>query len=38
MTLTVTQLVLAALAVLVLLALFAAQRYRVAGANPSPGL
>jgi len=33
MTLTVTQLVLAALAVLVLLALFAAQRYRVAGAN-----
>src|SRR5712692_7374826 len=33
MTLTVTQLVLAALAVLVLLALFAAGRYRVAGAN-----
>jgi flotillin len=33
MTLTITQLVLAALAVLVLLALFAAQRYRVAGAN-----
>jgi flotillin len=33
MTLTVTQLVLAALAVLVLIALFAAQRYRVAGAN-----
>jgi len=33
MTLTVTELVLAALAVLVLLALFAAQRYRVAGAN-----
>jgi flotillin len=33
MTLTVTELVLATLAVLVLLALFAAQRYRVAGAN-----
>jgi flotillin len=33
MTLTVTELVLAALAVLVLIALFAAQRYRVAGAN-----
>src|SRR3989442_6061277 len=33
MTLTVTELVLAALGVLVLLALFAAQRYRVAGAN-----
>ena len=33
MTLTVTQLVLAALGVLILLALFAAQRYRVAGAN-----
>jgi len=33
MTLTVTELVLAALAVLVLVALFAAQRYRVAGAN-----
>jgi len=33
MTLTVTQLILATLAVLVLLALFAAQRYRVAGAN-----
>jgi len=33
MTLTITQLVLAALGVLVLLALFAAQRYRVAGAN-----
>src|SRR5467141_706081 len=33
MTLTVTELVLAALAVLVLLAMFAAQRYRVAGAN-----
>lgn len=33
MTLTVTQLVLAALGVLVLLALFAGQRYRVAGAN-----
>ena len=33
MTLTLTELVLAALGVLVLLALFAAQRYRVAGAN-----
>jgi flotillin len=33
MTLTITQLVLATLAVLVLIALFAAQRYRVAGAN-----
>jgi len=33
MTLTVTELVLATLAVLVLVALFAAQRYRVAGAN-----
>ena len=33
MTLTVTELVLAALVVLVLIALFAAQRYRVAGAN-----
>src|SRR5881409_2266691 len=33
MTLTITELVLATLAVLVLLALFAAQRYRVAGAN-----
>jgi len=33
MTLTVTELVLATLVVLVLLALFAAQRYRVAGAN-----
>ena len=33
MTLTITQLVLAALAVVVLIALFAAQRYRVAGAN-----
>jgi flotillin len=33
MTLTVTELVLATLAVLVLLALFVAQRYRVAGAN-----
>ena len=33
MTLTVTELVLATLAVLVLLALFTAQRYRVAGAN-----
>jgi len=33
MTLSVTELVLATLAVLVLLALFAAQRYRVAGAN-----
>ena len=33
MTLTVTELVLATLAVLVLLGLFAAQRYRVAGAN-----
>jgi flotillin len=33
MTLTVTELVLATLAVVVLLALFAAQRYRVAGAN-----
>jgi len=33
MTLTVTELVLATLAVLVLLAVFAAQRYRVAGAN-----
>jgi flotillin len=33
MTLTVTELVLATLAVLVLVAMFAAQRYRVAGAN-----
>ena len=33
MTLTVTELVLATLAVLVLVAVFAAQRYRVAGAN-----
>jgi flotillin len=33
MTLTVTELLLATLAVLILLALFAAQRYRVAGAN-----
>jgi flotillin len=33
MTVTITELVLATLAVLVLLALFAAQRYRVAGAN-----
>ncbi|HVD31472.1 MAG TPA: SPFH domain-containing protein [Methylomirabilota bacterium] len=33
MTLTVTELVLATIAVLVLVALFAAQRYRVAGAN-----
>jgi flotillin len=33
MTLTITQLILATLAVLVLIALFAAQRYRVAGAN-----
>src|SRR2546428_323521 len=33
MTLTVTELVLATIAVLVLLGLFAAQRYRVAGAN-----
>ena len=33
MTLTVTELVLATLAVLVLIGLFAAQRYRVAGAN-----
>ena len=33
MTLTITQLVLATLGVLVLIALFAAQRYRVAGAN-----
>ncbi|HVD51120.1 MAG TPA: SPFH domain-containing protein [Candidatus Udaeobacter sp.] len=33
MTLTVTDLVLATLAVIVLVALFAAQRYRVAGAN-----
>ncbi len=33
MTLTITELVLATLAVLVLLALVAAQRYRVAGAN-----
>jgi flotillin len=33
MTLTVTELVLATLAVLVLLGLFVAQRYRVAGAN-----
>ncbi|HKC89955.1 MAG TPA: SPFH domain-containing protein [Candidatus Limnocylindria bacterium] len=33
MTLTVTELVLTTLAVLVLIALFAAQRYRVAGAN-----
>ena len=33
MTLTVTELVLATLGVLVLVALFAAQRYRVAGAN-----
>jgi flotillin len=33
MTLTITELVLATLAVLVLIALFAAQRYRVAGAN-----
>ncbi|TME34218.1 MAG: hypothetical protein E6I66_01905 [Chloroflexi bacterium] len=33
MTLTITELVLATIAVLVLVALFAAQRYRVAGAN-----
>lgn len=33
MTLTVTQLVIATIGVLVLIALFAAQRYRVAGAN-----
>jgi flotillin len=33
MTVTITELVLATLAVLVLLGLFAAQRYRVAGAN-----
>jgi flotillin len=33
MTLTITQLILAALGVVILLALFAAQRYRVAGAN-----
>ncbi|TMG43924.1 MAG: hypothetical protein E6H91_15840 [Chloroflexi bacterium] len=33
MTLTITQLVLASIGVVILLALFAAQRYRVAGAN-----
>jgi len=33
MTLTITQLILATIGILVLLALFAAQRYRVAGAN-----